>query len=67
MYKFEVEHYMHELTIVNSCNYIDTKEKFRHLKQLTFKGTLRHMFFRVYRLEIHLVMLVSLTQLCDWV
>ncbi len=34
-------------------NYIDNKAKCRHLKKLTCKGTLRQVFFRVYRLEIH--------------
>ncbi len=51
--------YVHGLT-----NYIDTKTKCRHLKKLNFKGTQRHIFIRVYRLEIHLVMLVFSTQLC---
>ncbi len=34
-------------------NCIDTKAKCRHLKKLTCKGTLRQVFFRVYRLEIN--------------
>ncbi len=38
-------------------DYIDTKAKC-HLKKLTCKGTLRHVFIRVYRLEIQSVMLV---------
>ncbi len=33
-------------------NYIDTKAKCRHLKQLTCKGTLRQVFIRVHRPEI---------------
>jgi hypothetical protein len=43
-------------------NYIDTKAKFRHLNKLTF---LRQVFIRVYRLEIHSVLLVFSTQLCE--
>ncbi len=39
-------------------NYMDIKAKCRHLKELTCKGTLRHVFIRVYRLEIKSVMLV---------
>jgi hypothetical protein len=39
-------------------NYIDTKAKCRHLEKITCKGTLRHVFIRVYRLEIQSVMLV---------
>ncbi len=31
-------------------NYIDTKAKCRYLKKLTWKGTLRQVLFRVYRL-----------------
>ncbi len=45
-------------------NYKDTKSKWRHLKILTCKGTLRQVFVRVYRLEIQTVMLVFSTQLC---
>jgi hypothetical protein len=37
-------------------NYIDTKTK-RCLKILACKGTLRHVFIRVYRLETHAVIL----------
>ncbi len=33
-------------------NYKDNEVKCRHLKILTCKGTLRHVFIRVYRLEI---------------
>jgi hypothetical protein len=43
-------------------NYIDTKEKCRHLKKLTCKGTLRQVLIRVYRQEI---VLVFSTQLCE--
>ncbi len=46
-------------------NYIDTKAKCRHLKKLASKGTLRHVFIRVYRLEIQSVMLIFSTQLCE--
>jgi hypothetical protein len=46
-------------------NYIDTKAKCRHLKIMTWKGTLRQVFSRVYRLEIKSVMLVFSTQLCE--
>ena len=46
-------------------NYIETKAKGCHLKNFTCKGTLRQVFIRVYRLEIHFThMLVFLTQLC---
>ncbi len=48
-----MEHERHRL-----INYTDTKAKCRHLKKLTCKGTLRQVFIRVYRLEIHSVMLV---------
>jgi hypothetical protein len=44
-------------------NYIDTKEKCRHLKKLTCKGTLRQVFIIDHRLEIKSVMLVFSTQL----
>jgi hypothetical protein len=30
---------------------IDVKARCRNLKQFTYKGTLRHVFIRVYRLE----------------
>ncbi len=46
-------------------NYIDTKAKFCHLKQITCKGTLRQVFIRVYRLEIQSIMLVFSAQLCE--
>ncbi len=46
-------------------NCIDTKARCRHLKILTSKGTLRHVFIRVYRLEIQSVMLVFPAQLCE--
>jgi hypothetical protein len=46
-------------------DYIATKAKCRHLKKLTCKETLRQALIRVYRLEIHSVMLVFLTQLCE--
>ncbi len=32
-------------------NYLDSKAKCRHLKELTCKGTLRQVLIRVYRLE----------------
>jgi hypothetical protein len=38
-------------------NYKDTKTKCCHLKKLTFQGTLRLVFIRVYRLEMQSVML----------
>ncbi len=34
-------------------NYKDTKTKCRHLNKLTCKRTLRQVFIRVYKLEIH--------------
>ncbi len=47
-------------------NYIKTKAKGSHLKKFTCKGTLRQVFIRVYRLELHFnYMLVFLTQLCE--
>jgi hypothetical protein len=42
-------------------NYIDTKAKFRHLKKLSCKGTLRQVFI----LEIHSVMLVFSAELFE--
>jgi hypothetical protein len=46
-------------------NYIETKAKGCHLKNLPVKGTLRQVFIRVYRQEIYLNhMFVFLTQLC---
>ncbi len=46
-------------------NYIDTKAKCRHLKNLTGKGTLRQVSIRVYRLEMQSVLLVFSIQLCE--
>ncbi len=47
-------------------NYIETKAKGCHLKKITCKGTLRQVFIRVYRLELHFNhMLVVLIQLCE--
>jgi hypothetical protein len=46
-------------------NYKDTKTKCRGLKKLTFKGSLRQLFIRVYGLEIQSLMLVFSTQLCQ--
>ena len=47
-------------------NYKDTRTKCRHLKKLTWKGTLRRVFIRVYRLDhIQSVRLVFSTQLCE--
>jgi len=47
-------------------NYIETKAKGCHLKKFTCKGTLRQVFIKVYRLELHFNhMLVFLTQLCE--
>ena len=46
-------------------NYIDNKAKYRHLKILNCKGTLRQVFIRVCRLEIQSVMLVFSNQLCE--
>ncbi len=34
-------------------------------KKLTSKGISRHLFIRVYRLEIHSFMLVFSTQFCE--
>ncbi len=48
-----------------ATDYINTKAKCRHLNKLTWNGTLRQMFIRVYILEIQLVMLVFSTQLCE--
>ncbi len=44
--------------------YVDIKAKGRH-KKLSCKRTLRQVFIRVNRLEIHSVMLVVSTQLCE--
>jgi hypothetical protein len=44
--------------VYRTSHAIDTTAEFRHLKKLTCKGTLWHVFIRVYRLEIQLVMLV---------
>jgi hypothetical protein len=46
-------------------NYVDITAKFRHLKKLTCKGTLRQVFIRVYRMEVEPVMLLFSTQLCE--
>ncbi len=46
-------------------NYIDTKAKCLHLKEVTCKGILRQVFIRIYRLEIQSVMLEFSTQLCE--
>jgi hypothetical protein len=47
-------------------NYIETKAKGCHLKKFICKETLRQVFIRVYRLELHFNhMLVFLTQLCE--
>ncbi len=46
-------------------NYINTKAKCRHLKKFTCKGTLLHMFIRVYRLVKQSVMLEFLTKFCE--
>jgi hypothetical protein len=47
-------------------NYIETKAKGCHLRKFTCKGTLRQVFIKVYRLELHFNhMLVVLTQLCE--
>jgi hypothetical protein len=54
------EGFDHEL-----INYIDTIAKCLNRKILTCKSTLRQVFIRVYRLEIQLVRLVFLTQLCE--
>ncbi len=43
-------------------NYVDTEAKCRDLKKLTYKGALRQVFIRVYRLT---VTLVFSTQLCE--
>jgi hypothetical protein len=50
---------------LTKINYIDTKEKCRHLKKPACKGTLRQVFIRIYRLEIQSVILVFSTQLCE--
>jgi hypothetical protein len=44
-------------------NYIVTKAKCRHLKKLTYKGTLQQVFIEVNRLATHSGMLS--TQLCE--
>ncbi len=41
-------------------DYTDTKAKCRHIKKFTWKGSLRQVFIRVYRLVIQLVMMVFL-------
>jgi hypothetical protein len=46
-------------------NYKDPKAKCCHLKKFTCKWTLWQVFIRVYRLEIHSVMLEFSTQLCE--
>ncbi len=47
-------------------NYIETEAKGCYLKKFTCKGTLRQVFIRVYRLELHFNhMLVVLAQLCE--
>ncbi len=46
-------------------NYRDTKAKCRHLKKFTWKGTLRQVLIRVFRLEIQSVILVFSTHLCE--
>jgi hypothetical protein len=46
-------------------NYLDTKDKCRHLKKLTCKRTLRQVFIRVCRLVIQSITLVFSTQLCE--
>jgi hypothetical protein len=46
-------------------NIIDTRAKCCYINKLTYKGTLRQVFIRVYRLEIQAVMLVFSTQLCE--
>jgi hypothetical protein len=59
-----------EAWTINRCyhglfNYRDTKAKCRHLKKLTFKGTLWQVFLRVYKLDIQSVRLIFSTQLCE--
>ncbi len=49
---------------IEASSLIDTTAKCRHLLKLTCKWTLRQVFIRFYRLEIHLVMLLFFTQLC---
>jgi hypothetical protein len=44
---------------------MDAKAKCLHLKKFTFKGALRQVIIRVYRLEKLSVMLVFSTQLCE--
>jgi len=57
---------MNEYKINNGLfSYIVNKAKCRHLKNLTCKGTLRQLFIRVYRLDIHSVKLIFSTQLCE--
>ncbi len=46
-------------------NNIDTKAKCHHLEKFTCKGTLRQVFVRVYRLEIHSIMLLFSFQLYE--
>jgi hypothetical protein len=56
----------HCRTIASNMDQLtNTKAKCRHLKKFTCKGTLRQVSSRVYRLEIHSVMLVFSTQLCE--
>ncbi len=56
---------MLDLLVHGLIHYIDTKAKCRHLKKLIWKGTLRQVFIRVFRLEIKSVMLVFSPQLCQ--
>jgi hypothetical protein len=58
IYVMTIDQYISKFFIYGLIKYRDTKTKFRHLKKLTCKGTLRQVFIRVYRLEIQSVMLV---------
>jgi hypothetical protein len=51
-----------QLVIHGLINYIDTKGKCRHLKNIDL---FRQLFIRVPRLEIQSVMLVFSTQICE--
>ncbi len=42
-----------EVSAWGLINYTDSKATCRHLKILTWKGTLRQVFIRVYRLELY--------------
>jgi hypothetical protein len=46
-------------------NHKDSKTKWGYPKKLTYKGTLRQVFIRAYRMKIQSVIFLFLTQLCE--